>query len=336
MRDKTLSAFFGALDDLLSATIVKVERLTPTIIEVVVRAPYAARRFQPGQFYRVQNYEALAQTVNNTLMTAEGLALTGAWVDQENGLVSLIALEMGTSSRLSATWEAGHRVVVMGVTGAPTSIPRNETVLLAGGGLGNAVLFSIGKAMRAAGNRVVYFAGYKRREDVFKRDDIEAAADVIVWSVDKSEGAVAPTPRRAQDMNFVGNIIEAMIAYAKGELGPVTIPLSEVDELVVIGSDLMMAAVKAARSASLAPYLKPNHRAVGSINSPMQCMMKGICAQCMCRHVDPITGEEKFVYSCFNQDQPLDAVDFPHLRGRLKQNSVQEKLGGLWLTHLRQ
>ena len=336
MRDKTLSTFFGTLDDLLSATIVKVERLTPTIIEVVVRAPYAARRFEPGQFYRVQNYEALAPTVNDTLMTAEGLALTGAWVDQENGLVSLIALEMGTSSRLSATWEPGHRVVVMGVTGAPTSIPRNETVLLAGGGLGNAVLFSIGKAMRAAGNRVVYFAGYKRREDVFKQDDIEAAADVIVWSVDKSEGAVAPTPRRPQDMNFVGNIIEAMIAYAKGELGPVTIPLSEVDELVVIGSDLMMAAVKAARSTSLAPYLKPNHRAVGSINSPMQCMMKGICAQCLCRHVDPVTGEEKFVYSCFNQDQPLDAVDFPHLRGRLKQNSVQEKLGNLWLTHLSQ
>ena len=38
----------------------QVERLTPKIVEVVVRAPMAARAFQPGQFYRLQNYESLA------------------------------------------------------------------------------------------------------------------------------------------------------------------------------------------------------------------------------------------------------------------------------------
>ncbi|MGD9604463.1 MAG: hypothetical protein AB7V59_21825, partial [Gammaproteobacteria bacterium] len=108
----------------------------------------------------------------------------------------------------------------------------------------------------------------------------------------------------------------------------------DADEFVVIGSDLMMAAVKAARHNALAPFLKPEHRAIGSINSPMQCMMKGICAQCMCRHVDPVTGKESFVYSCYNQDQPLDQVDFPHLRGRLRQNTVQEKIGNLWLTEV--
>ena len=333
-RDTALHGFFKTLDEAFNATIVKVQRLTPTIIEVFVRAPFAARRFEPGQFYRVQNYEASASLQNQTLLSAEGIALTGAWVDKEKGLVSFIALEMGTSSRLCMTWEPGQRIVVMGVTGAPTHIPHNETVLLAGGGLGNAVLFSIGKALRAAGNRVIYFAGYKKAEDVFKQDDIEAAADVIVWSVDRSEGARALSPRRAQDMTFIGNIVEAMLAYAKGELGPVSIPLNTADELIVIGSDLMMAAVKAARFNALAPYLKPKHRAIGSINSPMQCMMKGICAQCMCRHVDPETGEESFVYSCFNQDQLLDAVDFTHLRGRLKQNSVQEKLGNMWLTQL--
>ena len=52
----------------------------------------------------------------------------------------------------------------MGATGTPTEIPSGKTVLLAGGGLGNAVLFSIGKAMRAAGNRVIYFAGYRDAE----------------------------------------------------------------------------------------------------------------------------------------------------------------------------
>ena len=32
----------------------------------------------------------------------EGLALTGAWVDKAKGLLSLIVLEMGGSSRLCA------------------------------------------------------------------------------------------------------------------------------------------------------------------------------------------------------------------------------------------
>ena len=74
--------------------------------------------------------------------------------------------------------------------------------------------------------------------------------------------------------------------------------------------------------------------AVASINSPMQCMMKGICAQCMCKHVDAETGKESFVYSCNNQDQDLDIVDFPHLNARLRQNTVQENLSNLWLDYL--
>jgi len=67
----------------------------------------------------------------------------------------------------------------------------------------------------------------------------------------------------------------------------------------------------------------------------MQCMMKEICAQCLQKHVDPVTGEEtKPVFSCFNQDQPLDEVDFGNLANRLKMNSVLEKLSGLWLDHV--
>ena len=49
--------------DDLAATVHAVNRLTPTIIEVVVRAPAAARAFRPGQFYRLQNYEMLAPRI---------------------------------------------------------------------------------------------------------------------------------------------------------------------------------------------------------------------------------------------------------------------------------
>jgi len=333
-RDAALKALFARLDDAFKATIVAINRLTPTIIEVVVKAPMAAEKFHPGQFYRVQNYEAFAPVVEGTVLAAEGLALTGAEVDKEKGTISLIALEMGSSSRLCATWKVGDPLVLMGVTGTPTDIPAGETVLLLGGGLGNAVLFSIGKALRAAGNKVIYFAGYKYAQDRFKVEDVEAAADIIVWSVDKGEGVTAITPTRPQDKTFVGNILECMLAYAQGELGEQPLSLADVDHLIVIGSDRMMAAVKSARFDVLKPYLNKAHHAIGSINSPMQCMMKGICAQCLCKHVDPDTGKECFVYSCYNQDQDLDKVDFPHLNARLRQNTVQEKLSNLWLDYL--
>ncbi len=333
-RDQAFKSFKEGLDEQLKAEIVAINRITSTIIEVIVRAPLAAKHFCPGQFYRVQNFESLAPIVQGTVLASEGLALTGAWVDKEQGLISLIALEMGSSSRLLAHWSPGDPVVVMGVTGAPTDIYPGQTVALIGGGLGNAVLFSIGKAFRSAGSQVIYFAGYRNREDVFKIEEIEAASDVIVWAVDNIPGNTAIEPTRPQDKTFVGNIVEAMLAYATGDLGPTRVHLDDVDHMVVIGSDRMMAAVKEARFQQLKPYIKPHHHAIGSINSPMQCMMKGVCAQCLCKHIDPETGEEYFVYSCYNQDQELDRVDFTNLRARLRQNSVQEKLSGLWLAHL--
>ena len=317
------------LDDGLLARVHQVNRLTPTIVEVVVRAPFAAQHFEPGQFFRLQNFETHARTVGDTKLLMEGIALTGAWTDKERGLLSLIILEMGGSSRLCAMLEKHEPVVVMGPTGAPTELPHNETVLLAGGGLGNAVLFSIAKALKDNGCRVLYFAGYKKKEDVFKRDEIEAGTDQVIWSVDFG---AAIEPRRRQDRAFVGNIVQSMLAYAAG--AGAMFKLEDVTRIIAIGSDGMMRAVKDARHGVLAPYLNPSHIGIGSINSPMQCMMKQVCAQCLQRHVDPTTGKESFVFSCFNQDQPLDEVDFINLRARLRQNTVLEKMTNLWLTRL--
>jgi NADPH-dependent glutamate synthase beta subunit-like oxidoreductase/NAD(P)H-flavin reductase len=322
--------FFDRLNRELRATVREVARLTPLIVEVVVKAPAAARRFRPGQFYRLQNFEMLAREADGTRLLMEGIALTGAWVDAERGLISLIALEMGGSSDLCVLLKPGDPVVVMGPTGAPTEIPRGETVILAGGGLGNAVLFSIGQAMRRAGNRVLYFAGYRHMTDRYKIGEIEAAADAVVWCCDEEPGF---TPDRPQDRSFVGNIVQGMHAYASGALGEQPIPLRAADRIMAIGSDRMMAAVARARHGILKPHLKPGHRGIGSINSPMQCMMKEICAQCLQPHVDPGSGRVSYVFSCFNQDQPLDRVDWTALDARLRQNSVQEKLAAEWIDH---
>ena len=330
-RDARMKTFFASMDELLVAKVVEVNRLTQTIVEVVVKAPLAARKFQPGQFYRLQNFESYAPVVDGTRLAMEGLALTGAWIDEEKGLLGTIVLEMGGSSRLCAALRPGEPIILMGPTGTPTHIAGGETVMLVGGGLGNAVLFSIARAFKAMGARVLYFAGYKKGEDLFKQDDIEKFTDQVIWCTDV--GAEI-TPRRPQDVHYRGNIVQAMIAYGKGEVGNKETKLSTVNRIIAIGSDRMMAAVKDARHGVLQPMLNPKHLAIGSINSPMQCMMKEVCAQCLQKQRDPETGKEYVVFSCFNQDQELDRVDFHHLNERLRANSMQEKVANAWLERL--
>lgn len=333
-KPENSSAFFNRLDDLFLAKVHEINILTPNIIEIILKAPSAAKEFKPGQFYKLQNYEVLAPTTKKgglkTVMAMEGIALTGAWVDKEKGLISTIVLEMGGSSNLCRLLKKDEPVVLMGPTGEQTHIVGNETVLLAGGGLGNAVLFSIGKAFREAGSRVLYFAGYKKEQDRYKTEEIEVAADQVVWCCDETE----LSKNRAQDISVQSNIVEAILSYSEGKLGGEKFNISDVDRIISIGSSGMMEAINAARKSKLQNILKPGHCSIASINSPMQCMMKEICAQCLQRHVDPVTGLETYVYTCANQDQNTDNVDFKHLSSRLKQNSLLEKLTAKWLEYI--
>ncbi len=313
------SNFFDKIDSLFKAHIYKINRLTPNIVEVIIKAPWAAKQFKPGQFFRLQNYESFAPVINGKKLTIEGLALTGAWADLDQGLLSTVVLEMGASSRLCALLKPGEPVVLMGPTGSPTDIPEKETVVLAGGGLGNAVLFSIGQAMRQKGCKVIYFAAYKKPKDCFMIDRIESAADIVIWCCDEQDLLT----NRPQDFSFKGNIVAAMVHHKD--------LLTKADRLISIGSDRMMAAVNHARHTVLKDTLKPGLKAIASINSPMQCMMKEICGQCIQRHVDPGTGKEFYIFSCMNQDQDMTTVDFDMLSSRLGQNSVQEKLADFWI-----
>lgn len=304
----TNTEFFALLTKQLVATLVAINRLTPNIIELIIKSPMAAKNFKPGQFFKLQNY-------SGNIPLIEPIALTGAKV--KDGLISTILLEMGNSSNLCAKLEINKPLVLMGPTGTATEIHANENIMLVGGGLGNAVLFSIGQALKAEGSKVLYFAGYRKLIDRYKVEEIELAADKIIWSCD--EELLETT--RTKDASFKGNIIESILGFAKNNPQE----LQKIDRIIVIGSDKMMHALKKARHSILKPYLNPKHTAIASINSPMQCMMKEICGQCIQKHIDPITGNESYVFSCTNQDQELDRVDFYHLEARLAQNSLLEK-----------
>jgi NADPH-dependent glutamate synthase beta subunit-like oxidoreductase/NAD(P)H-flavin reductase len=214
-----------------TATVREVIHHAPGITEIFFHSPVAAKQFKPGQFFRLQSL------VDDAI---EPLAMTGASANALTGEISVVVLGMGASSVRSMTLQAGTQVSLMGPTGAPSEIPENKKVLLIGGGLGNAVLFSIGKAMRENGCKVTYFAGYRKPNDVFTPERIEAAADQVVWCCDL---AIPDFKKRPNDRFFHGNIVEAL--QANKDL------LNGIDQLLVIGSDRMMAAVALARQQGL-------------------------------------------------------------------------------------
>lgn len=326
--------FSKKIKDFFDARVEKVIEIAPKILEITLRSVYAAQAFKPGQFFRFQRFDNVSPTTDRTRFNMESIALTGAEADPEAGLLSLIVLKLGASTDLCDLLKKGDRVALMGPTGTATEIPCNKTVLLIGGGLGNAVLFSVGKAMRENGSRVLYVAGYKNLHDRFKVEKIENAADCVLWCVEENLRD-SKFSKRPQDFIYEGTVIEGLLAYAQGELGAVNISLKNIQHILAIGSQGMMEAVEVARGDSLKRYLSDSHKAFASINAPMQCMMKKICAQCLQRHKDPETGLETIVFSCSAQDQNMDTVDFSCLKDRLNQNHLAENITRQWIEYKR-
>ncbi|AHX09632.1 FAD-dependent oxidoreductase [Ehrlichia chaffeensis] len=317
------------LNHKLIAHIVDIKHITKTITKLTISAPLAAANFKPGQFYRLQNFECNSLNIENTQFAIESLALTGVSVDKNKGLISTIVLNTGGSSHLCNYLKKNEPIIFMGPTGAPTEIPHNQNIILIGGGVGNAVLFSIGKALLSNNCKVLYFAGYKKLEDVFEPSSIEESSSTVVWCCDEKR----IEPKRTQDKSYHGNIIDAIIQYNNHLSQDVDIPLYSIDRILIIGSSHMMDAVSHAIFNQLRTFFKKEIKVIASINSPMQCMMKEICAQCLQKHIDPITKQENFVYSCNNQDQYANYVDFNFLNERLKQNSLQEKCTKHWIDY---
>ncbi len=328
--------FSKNIDRLFTATVSKVQRHTSSVIEVDIIAPMAARNFKPGQFYRVQNFETTAPFVGGTRLQSEAMAMIGANVDKETGKIALMVLEQGASSRLFATFKVGDAISIMGPTGVRTEIPKDVgTVMVIGGRMGAAHIQAVGPALRAAGHRVIYIAGFRNKQEVYCQDELEAAADAIVWITEQGD----PIPaRRSHDVSATGDFLTLLVQYAKGQLlpeKPLGFEFHDVNRVLIIGTKKLVKMIQNARRNDLKPFFRPETQFIASIYGPMQCMLKGVCAQCLQWQVNPLTGQRtKAVYACSWQDQPLDIVDLDNLSERLAQNSTQEILSNLWLDYL--
>ncbi|MGD8559481.1 MAG: pyridine nucleotide-disulfide oxidoreductase [Gammaproteobacteria bacterium] len=333
-NDSSYREFRQRMEHLLRPRVAMVRRDNPAMTEIWVKAPMAARNFRPGQFYRLQTFESTSPIVEGTRLQVPLLTVSGTGVKDD--MIRLLVLQWGAGPRLVGRLQPDDPIVLMGPTGAPTDVPTNKTIMVVAGRWGAAVMLDIGAALRKAGNRVLYVAAFGRAQDVDHQDELEKAADQIVWCT-----ASEPTieARREQDMSVVAtDMVDLVKRYDRGELPGISdlaIKLNDVDRIMVMGGTGLLMGFQQALGDSLQSVFKPNVEAIATVGSPMQCMLKGVCAQCLQWQIDPETGERtRAVFTCAGQDQPLSWVDLDNLSARQTQNRMPDRLSSLWLDYL--
>ncbi len=327
------SLFIKSVTDQLTTCVAEIDLKHPVVIELWVRAPMAAKNFQPGQFFRLQTYETSSPKRNGTRLQIPLLTVSGAGV--RGDCVRMLLLRFGANAKLAEQLKPGDPIVLMGPTGAPTEIETDKTFLVIAGSWGAAVMLGLGPALRAKGNRVLYFSAYNTADQIYYQDELEQCADQIVWATAKG----APiTANRPQDISVrSGNVIDLLRQYYRGEFSAPDqrILLTDVNEVLVIGSTGLLKGLQSAMRSDLSHIFREDVNILGTVGSPMQCMLKGVCAQCLQWQIDPETGERtRTVFSCAMQDQPLMWIDIDNLAARQAQNYLQDYLGAMWVDHV--
>jgi NADPH-dependent glutamate synthase beta subunit-like oxidoreductase/NAD(P)H-flavin reductase len=325
--EKEYQQFADKIRYQFQTTISDIKRCAENVLELTVKSPLAAKHFRAGQFYRIQNYETYSQHFDTTSLQIEPLALIAASTDSKHEQLTFYIIENGASSKICATFKKGDPLSLMGPTGVRAKIANeHETVLIVGNALSIPLLLSYGPALRAAGNHVIFVAVVNSKNEIYSKENIESATDKIIW-ITKDTHLIEAT--REQDVAIQGDFLDVLVMYAA------RIPLSDVDRIYLVGNSDLLRRFQEARKTILKPFLIKEPRIFGSVYSTMQCMLKGVCAQCLQWQIDPETGKRtKAVFACSWPDQPLELIDFANIDERQVQNKMQEHLSRLWVDYL--
>lgn len=306
---------FNFLKD-FQVKIAQINRLSPHVVEIFIKAPLFAKHTLPGQIFRLHNYHNFAKIIDSQIMAMEGVTVTALDVDKKEGIISGIVLEFGGSTSLIQNFKEGEPCIFMGPSGKPTDISNNETVMLIGGGRGNQPLTILAEAFKSNDCKVLFFAGYRHQDYIVRLNRMQNASDELIISIEDEE---------AKNGYFQGSVVESIENYfaKNSEL--------KIDRIFALGNNYLME--KIAKLRHEIPALQAAKYSITSLNAPMQCMMKGVCSQCLQKRKNE-KGEDEYFYSCSDQDQNSDFVDFRHLHNRCEQNSLSEKLTKMWISYL--
>lgn len=319
-----------------SARVELLIRKTKNILELTIFAPLALKHFQPGQFYRLQNFETLAHRANDTLLQMEPLALVPAEVDRNSHTITFIVDEKSASAKLCATLKHGDQVTLMGPTGVRAKLPTSgETILIIGHAASLPFIRCYGTELKRRGNRVIYFGQFENSDEVYCQEKIEAATDFIIWQYKQGE---ALQKNRSTDLiSFENNVLHGLLQYIEKQKleKNYPIPIMDVDRIFLIGDTCLLRSFQHEHKNLFKKIFVKKPKIYGSVHANMQCMLKGVCAQCLQWQLDPETGKRhKAVFACSWQYQPLEKIDINHLNERQKQNSLLETLNKLWIDNI--
>ncbi len=171
--------------------------LVPQVHLFKIAAPKVAKKAQPGQFVILRIDEK-----------GERIPLTIADWDREEGSVTIIVQEVGTTTHRLALLKAGDTIAdFVGPLGIPTHIEKFGTVVCVAGGFAIAVIMPIARALKVAGNQVISITGARSKGLLFWEDKIRSVSNqLIVTTDDGSYGRKALVTEPLEELLETGKI----------------------------------------------------------------------------------------------------------------------------------
>ena len=184
-------------------TIVKKERLNPTVTRMVIEAPYVARKAEPGQFIIFRTHE-----------DSERVPLTIADTDREAGTVTIIYQIVGGSTMELDQMEEGQYLNdFVGPLGVPTHTDGLKKVAVVGGGVGCAIALPVTQKLHELGCEVHAVVGFRNKDLVILEDEFKAASDkMIMMTDDGSHGEKGLVTAALERLIQEGNQYDEVIA----------------------------------------------------------------------------------------------------------------------------
>jgi ferredoxin/flavodoxin---NADP+ reductase len=159
------------------------KKLSENVFQIDVEAKFIAEARKPGQFVLICKDSEYS----------ERIPLTIAGVDVDKGTIRLVFQKVGKTTAELADMKVGESIDdIAGPLGKPTHIEKIGTVVCVGGGIGNAPLLPIARAMKEAGNKVISILGARSKDILILEDEFAAISDeMIIVTDDGSYGRKA-------------------------------------------------------------------------------------------------------------------------------------------------
>ena len=154
--------------------IVTKEKLNPVIDFMKVEAPTVAKKAKPGQFVVIRVDEV-----------GERIPLTLADWDDKEGTVTLVAMQVGTSTHKLASLDTGDHILnLVGPLGLASDIEKFGTVVCVAGGVGAAPVYPIARALKQAGNKTISILGARSKDLLFWEERLGSVSDELIVTTD--------------------------------------------------------------------------------------------------------------------------------------------------------